>query len=70
MDRGTKAFCIIVLCGIIGILFAILLQVLYTDNVAVPELLATVPGLTLPMVQFIVFLFWEIVGIGVAAIAS
>lgn len=65
MGRNERVFAIIMLCGIIGMVFAIALQVLYDQAIFVDEFLSDT--LTLRELQFVVFLMWEIVGIGVAA---
>lgn len=69
MNRNVRAFGIIGLCGIIGILFAILVQLLYEQNIMIPELIGGT-ALSLRAIQLVVILVWEINGIVVAAIES
>lgn len=68
MGTREKAFAIIMLCGIIGIVFVIILQLLYDQSIFIDEFITDT--LTLREVQFVVFLIWEILGIGVAAVES
>ena len=68
MGSKEKAFAIIMLCGIIGIIFAIILQLLYDQAILVDEYITDTN--TLREFQFVVFLVWEILGIGVAAVES
>jgi len=65
MGSNERVFAIIMLCGIIGIVFAIILQVLYDQSIFVDEFISDT--LTLRELQLVVFLMWEIIGIGVAA---
>lgn len=65
MGANERIFAIIMLCGIIGIVFAIILQVLYDQSIFVDEFITDT--LTLRELQLVVFLIWEIIGIGVAA---
>lgn len=65
MGANERIFAIIMLCGIIGIVFAIILQVLYDQSIFVDEFISDT--LTLRELQLVVFLMWEIIGIGVAA---
>ena len=69
MDKNAKTFAILALFGIIGILFAIILQMLYEQNIIVPSLL-TGGEFTLREIQFGVILIWEVVGVAIAAIES
>ena len=68
MGSKEKVFAIIMLFGIIGIIFAIILQLLYDQAIFIDEYITS--DNTLREFQFIVFLVWEIMGIGVAAIAQ
>jgi len=65
MGSNERVFAIIMLCGIIGLVFAIVLQVLYDQAIFVDEFLSDT--LTLRELQFVVFLIWEIIGIGISA---
>ena len=65
MGTQERAFAIIMLCGIVGIVFAIILQLLYDQNIFVDEFITET--LVLRELQFMVFLGWEVLGIGVAA---
>lgn len=68
MGQKERAFAIIMLCGIIGIVFAIVLQLLYDQQIVIDDFVTST--LTLREIQFFVFLVWEVFGIGVAAIES
>ena len=68
MGNRQRAFAIIMLCGIIGILFMIILQLLYEQNIFIDEYITD--DNTLREFQFVVFVVWELMGIGVAAIES
>ena len=68
MGSREKAFAIIMLCGIIGIVFAIILQLLYDQAIFVDEYITDT--LLLREIQFVVFLVWEVLGIGVAAVEA
>ena len=68
MGTQEKAFAIIMLCGIVGIVFAIIIQLLYDQSIFVDEFISDT--LVLRELQFMVFLGWEVLGIGVAAYES
>ena len=68
MGTQEKAFAIIMLCGVVGIIFVIILQLLYDQNIFIDEFVSET--LVLRELQFVVFLAWELVGIGVAAFES
>ena len=68
MGAKERAFAVIMLCSIIGILFAIILQYLYEQTIFIDDFVTDT--LTLRELQLVVILVWEIVGIGVAAIES
>jgi hypothetical protein len=68
MGSNEKTFAIIALCGVIGIIFAIILQVLNDQGILTS--LFTDSSFTLPEVQLIVIVLWEIIGIVIAAIES
>ena len=65
MGKSGKTSAIILLCGLIGVAFAILLQMLNTAEILVDEFITA--SLTLREVQFIVIFVWFLIGIGVSA---
>ena len=66
MGANEKSFAIIMLFGIIGIIFAIVLQLLYEQQTFIDEFVTDT--LLLREIQFVVFLVWEVLGIGVASL--
>lgn len=68
MGKNERIFAVILLCTIIGIVFAIVLQVLYDQSIFVDEIVSST--LTLREIQLVVILTWEILGIGIAALES
>lgn len=65
MGRQEKAFSIIVLCGILGIIMSIILQMMYTDELIVNELIEGT--ITLRVIQAVTILFWTMGGIVLSA---
>jgi hypothetical protein len=70
MGENEKRFGIIALSGIIGILFAIVLQILKESVSGISTLFSTSGSLTLPEVQVIVIVVWVIFGIIIAAMEA
>jgi len=68
MGSKEKAFAIIMLCGVVGIVFAIVLQLLYDQQIFIDEYITDT--MTLREFQFVVCLVWEIFGIGVASLET
>lgn len=68
MGKNERTFAIIVLSGIIGVIFAIMLQLLFNAGIVVDEYIQNT--ITLREVQFGVILLWEVFGIGVAALSG
>lgn len=68
MGRNERAFAIPLLCGIIGILLAIMLQFLNDAEILVDEFITAT--LTIREVQYIVIIVWIIIGVGVSAIEN
>jgi len=68
MGNQERAFAIILLCSIIGILLAIILQFLYDQAILIDDFVTNT--MTLREVQFAVILVWELFGITVGAIES
>ena len=66
MGSNERMFAVIALCGIIGIVFAIIFQLLYEQSTIIDSFVYS--ELTLRELQFGVILAWEILGIGVAVI--
>jgi hypothetical protein len=69
MGSNEKTFAIIALCGIIGVIFAIILQILDGEGIDI-VLFLTNNSLTLPQLQLIIIVLWEIFGIVLAAVTS
>ncbi len=65
MGSNEKTFAILMLCGIVGIIFAIILQLLYDQSIIVDTFVDDT--LTLRELQLGAIIIWELVGIGVAA---
>jgi len=66
-NENERIFAILTLCGIIGIVFAIVEQMLYANGVLLATFLSG-SSLSLREVQFGTILVWEIFGIVLAAI--
>ena len=65
MDRTGRIFAIIFVCGILGVVFAIMLQLLNTAGILVDEFITA--SLTIREVQVIVIMFWFLLGIAISA---
>jgi len=65
MGRNERAFAISMLCGIIGIILAITLQLLNTAGIVIDEFISGT--ITIREVQTIVIIVWIIIGVAVAA---
>lgn len=68
MGRNERAFAIPLLCGIIGVLLAIMLQILNDAEILVDEMITAT--LTIREVQVIVIIVWVIIGVGVSALEN
>lgn len=68
MGREERAFAIPLLCGIIGVILAIMLQVLNDAEIIVDEIITAT--LTIREVQAIVIIVWVIIGVGVSAMEN
>jgi len=68
MGRNERAFAITMLCGIIGVLFAISFQILNSAGILIDEFITA--SLTLREVQVVVVIVWVIIGVGVSAMES
>lgn len=68
MGRNERAFAISLICGLIGVLFAIITQILYIAEIIVDEFITAT--LTLREVQVIIIILWVLIGIGVSAIEN
>ena len=66
MDQNARIFAIIMLCGIIGIAFALIFEVLHTQTIMLDDFLTDT--FTLRELQFLVFILWEVFGIFLAAL--
>lgn len=65
MVSNERVFAILTLCGIIGLIFALILQFLYEGGILVDELVSGT--ITLRELQLGVIVLWEVFGIIVAA---
>ena len=61
-----RAFAVSLLCGFLGVLIAIALQLMYAGGILVDEFITGT--ITLREVQFVVVFMWILIGIGVSAI--
>jgi hypothetical protein len=68
VGSNEKIFAVIVLCGIIGIIFAIIEQLLFNEGILLDEYITNT--ITLREVQFGTVLLWELFGIVVAALGK
>lgn len=68
MGRNERAFAITMLCGLIGVLFAIMFQFLNSAGIIVDEFITAT--LTLREVQALIIIGWITLGIGVSSIES
>ena len=68
MGRNEKAFAILVLCGIVGSIFAIVLQLFFDAGIIVDEIVTAT--LTLREIQLGVIVLWVVIGIGVSAMEN
>ena len=68
-NENERMFAILALCGIIGILFAIIEQLLYNNGIIINQFLS---GATMGLreIQFATILAWEIFGLVLAAVTS
>ena len=66
VGSNERMFAVITLCGIIGVIFAIIFQLLYEQSTIIDSFVDS--ELTLRELQFGVILAWEILGIGVGVI--
>jgi hypothetical protein len=66
-DLNAKMFAILMLCGIIGIIFAIIEQMLYANGTLSSSLLSGL-SITLAEFQLATILLWEIFGLILAAL--
>jgi len=68
MGRNERAFAILVLCGIVGVVFAVIFQFLFDAGIIIDEIVTAT--LTLREVQLVVIVMWVVLGIGVSAIEN
>ncbi len=61
MAKNTSAMFIVISCGIIGIVFAIIIQMMNADQLLVNELLTGT--ISLRVIQTVVILVWLIIGV-------
>jgi len=72
-NENERMFAILTLCGIIGILFAIVEQLLYNNGIIINQFLSGGSlGVTMGLreVQFATILAWEIFGLVLAAVTT
>ena len=67
MGSNERIFAILTLCGIIGVVFAIIFQLLYDQAIFIDEFI-TGSSITLRELQLVTIILWEVFGIVVAAI--
>ena len=65
MGRMERAFGIVAMCGIIGIIFALILQLMNDHDLIINEYLTGT--ITLRVVQAVTIIFWQIMGVVIAA---
>ena len=65
MGRNERGFAIPMLCGIIGVILAIAIQMLSEGGIIIDEYLTGT--LVLREVQLVVILVWMFLGVGIAA---
>jgi hypothetical protein len=68
LGQNERTFGILALCGIIGIIMAILLQLLYEQSIIVDSFIDS--ELTLRELQLAAIVVWEMFGLGVVAITQ
>lgn len=66
MGSNEKSFAIITICGIVGIIFAIMLQMLYDNGILIDVFVNE--DFPLREIQLLVVLIWEVFGIGLIVI--
>lgn len=66
MRDEARIFGILVLSGIVGIVFAIMEQMMYANGILINEYISGT--VTLRAVQLVTILGWMIIGIGVVAV--
>ena len=72
-NQNERMFAILTLCGIIGILFAIIEQLLFDNGIIINQFLSGGSlGVTMALreVQFATILAWEIFGLVLAAVTT
>lgn len=68
MGRGVRAFAISMLCGLLGVLLAIMIQLFNSAGIIVDEFITA--SLTLREVQAIIIIIWLMIGVGISAIEN
>ncbi len=68
MAKDYMVAMIIVVCGIIGIVLAIMVQMMYADQLLVNELVTGT--ITLRVIQTIIILMWMVIGVCLAAVVN
>jgi len=66
MGSNERAFAITLLCGIIGVIIAIIIQMLNTQGIIIDEFLTGT--ITLRELQAIIIILWLLMGVVVSAI--
>ena len=66
MGINEKAFAVSMICGIIGVLFAIMVQMMNTAGIIINEFIT--PSLTLRDFQFVIIVVWVMIGIVCAVV--
>ena len=65
MGRNERAFAIPLLCGIIGVVLAIIIQLLYDAEIIIDEFITGT--ITLREIQAFIIIIWIVVGVLLAA---
>jgi hypothetical protein len=68
MGENERTFGILALCGVIGIILAIIFQLLYEQNIIIDSFVDT--ELTLRELQLAAIVVWEMIGVGLVAITK
>lgn len=66
MDRDLASGLIVFSCGMIGLLFAAIIQALYTRGILIDEMITG--SITVPDLQSVIILVWIIVGVLLAVL--
>jgi len=68
MGRNTRAFAISMLCGLLGVIFAIMVGILNSAGIIIDEFITGT--ITIRELQAVIVIIWVIFGIGVSAVKN